>query len=339
MELRTADFDYDLPESFIAQEPLEPRDAARLMVLHREDGRIEHRIFREIGEYLRPHDVLVLNQTRVLPARLFARKESGGRAEILLLRRLDEQSWECLVGGKGLKAGRRLLLSEALEATILEEKEGALRIVRFSSPLTPELLFRLGQVPLPPYIHRPLNDPERYQTVYARQPGSVAAPTAGLHFTPRLLQELQAQGIHLAYITLHIGLDTFAPVTEDRPTEHKIHTEWCEVDEVAVETIRAARAQGGRVIAVGTTSVRALESAATESGELQPYRGDTSLFILPGYRFKVVEAMITNFHLPRSTLLMLVSAFAGRERILSAYEEAKRHQYRFYSFGDAMLIL
>ncbi|MBO9368569.1 MAG: tRNA preQ1(34) S-adenosylmethionine ribosyltransferase-isomerase QueA [Chloroflexi bacterium] len=339
MELRTADFDYDLPESFIAQEPLEPRDAARLMVLHREDGRIEHRIFREIGEYLRPHDVLVLNQTRVLPARLFARKESGGRAEILLLRRLDEQSWECLVGGKGLKAGRRLLLSEALEATILEEKEGALRIVRFSSPLTPELLFRLGQVPLPPYIHRPLHDPERYQTVYARQPGSAAAPTAGLHFTPRLLQELQAQGIHLAYITLHIGLDTFAPVTEDRPTEHKIHTEWCEVDEVAVETIRAARAQGGRVIAVGTTSVRALESAATESGELQPYRGDTSLFILPGYRFKVVEAMITNFHLPRSTLLMLVSAFAGRERILSAYEEAKRHQYRFYSFGDAMLIL
>jgi S-adenosylmethionine:tRNA ribosyltransferase-isomerase len=339
MELRTADFDYDLPESFIAQEPLEPRDAARLMVLHREDGRIEHRIFREIGEYLRPHDVLVLNQTRVLPARLFARKESGGRAEILLLRRLDEQSWECLVGGKGLKAGRRLLLSEALEATILEEKEGALRIVRFSSPLTPELLFRLGQVPLPPYIHRPLHDPERYQTVYARQPGSAAAPTAGLHFTPRLLQELQAQGIHLAYITLHIGLDTFAPVTEDRPTEHKIHTEWCEVDEVAVETICAARAQGGRVIAVGTTSVRALESAATESGELQPYRGDTSLFILPGYRFKVVEAMITNFHLPRSTLLMLVSAFAGRERILSAYEEAKRHQYRFYSFGDAMLIL
>jgi len=339
MELRTADFDYDLPESFIAQEPLEPRDAARLMVLHREDGRIEHRIFREIGEYLRPHDVLVLNQTRVLPARLFARKESGGRAEILLLRRLDEQSWECLVGGKGLKAGRRLLLSEALEATILEEKEGALRIVRFSSPLTPELLFRLGQVPLPPYIHRPLHDPERYQTVYARQPGSAAAPTAGLHFTPRLLQELQAQGIHLAYVTLHIGLDTFAPVTEDRPTEHKIHTEWCEVDEVAVETIRAARAQGGRVIAVGTTSVRALESAATESGELQPYRGDTSLFILPGYRFKVVEAMITNFHLPRSTLLMLVSAFAGRERILSAYEEARRHQYRFYSFGDAMLIL
>ncbi len=339
MELCTADFDYDLPESFIAQEPMEPRDAARLMVLHREDGRIEHRIFREIGEYLRPSDVLVLNQTRVLPARLFAHKESGGRAEILLLRRLDEQSWECLVGGKGLKAGRRLLLNETLEATILEEKEGALRIVRFSSPLTPDLLSRLGQVPLPPYIHRPLHDPERYQTVYARQPGSAAAPTAGLHFTPHLLQELQTKGIYLAYVTLHIGLDTFAPVTEERPTEHKIHTEWCEVDEAAVETVRAARAQGGRVIAVGTTSVRALESAATASGELQPYRGDTSLFILPGYRFKVVEAMITNFHLPRSTLLMLVSAFAGRERILSAYEEAKRHGYRFYSFGDAMLIL
>ncbi len=339
MKLRTADFDYDLPESLIAQEPIEPRDAARLMVLHREDGRIEHRIFREIGEYLHPGDVLVLNQTRVMPARLFAHKETGGRVEILLLRRLDEQNWECLVGGKGLKAGRRLHLNQNIQATILEEKGGALRLIRFSSPLTPDLLSRLGQIPLPPYIHHPLHDPERYQTVYARQLGSAAAPTAGLHFTPQLLEELQAKGVHLTYVTLHIGLDTFAPVTEEHPTEHKIHTEWCEVSELAIERIHAARAQGGRIIAVGTTSVRALESAAQESGELKPYQGYTSLFILPGYRFKVVEAMITNFHLPRSTLLMLVSAFAGRERILTAYEEAKRCGYRFYSFGDAMLIL
>ncbi len=337
--LRTADFNYDLPESLIAQEPIEPRDAARLMVLYREDGRIEHRIFREIGEYLRPGDVLVLNQTRVMPARLFAYKETGGRVEILLLRHVDEQTWECLVGGKGLKAGRRLHLNENIQATILEEKGGALRLIRFSSPLTPDLLSRLGQIPLPPYIHHPLHDTERYQTVYARQLGSAAAPTAGLHFTLQLLEELKAKGVHLTYVTLHIGLDTFAPVTEEYPTEHKIHTEWCEVSERAVETIYSARGQGGRVIAVGTTSVRALESAAQESGELKPYRGNTSLFILPGYRFKVVEAMITNFHLPRSTLLMLVSAFAGRERILTAYEEAKRQGYRFYSFGDAMLIL
>ncbi len=338
MMLRTSDFDYDLPESFIAQEPIEPRDRARLMVLHRADGRIEHRVFYQIGEYLRPGDVLVLNQTRVLPARLFARKETGGRVEILLLRRLDEQTWESLVGGKGLRAGRRLLLDEGLEATILAEGEGAKRVLRFSRTLD-DLLPRIGHVPLPPYIRRPVENPERYQTVYARQPGSAAAPTAGLHFTPQLLEELQAKGVKLAYVTLHIGLDTFAPVTEEVPTEHKMHTECCEVSEESAAIIHSARKSGGRVIAVGTTSVRTLETAAAESGEIRPYSGPTSLFILPGYRFKIVDAMITNFHLPRSTLIMLVSAFAGRERILQAYELAKREGYRFYSFGDAMLIL
>lgn len=338
MTLRTADFDFDLPESFIAQEPLEPRDSARLLVLDRATGHIEHRIFREIGDYLHPGDVLVLNQTRVLPARLFARKETGGRVELLLLRRLDERTWECLVGGKGLKAGRSLKLEDGVEATILAEGEGAKRIVQFSRSLD-EILPYIGHVPLPPYIHRPLSDPERYQTVYARVQGSAAAPTAGLHFTPHLLETLQAKGVRLAYVTLHIGLDTFAPVTEESPLEHKMHTEWCEIDEQNVDVIRSAQEQGGRVIAVGTTSVRTLESVATEHGKIVPYRGPTSLFILPGYRFKVVDAMVTNFHLPRSTLIMLVSAFAGRERILNAYEIAKQEGYRFFSFGDAMLIL
>ncbi|MFN3742482.1 MAG: S-adenosylmethionine:tRNA ribosyltransferase-isomerase, partial [Anaerolineales bacterium] len=225
MILRTADFDFDLPESFIAQEPLEPRDSARLMVLDRTTGHIEHRVFREIGEYLHAGDVLVLNQTRVLPARLFARKETGGRVELLLLRRLDERTWECLAGGKGLKAGRSLKLEDGLEARILVEGEGAKRIVQFSRSLD-EILPHIGHVPLPPYIRRPLSDPERYQTVYARVQGSAAAPTAGLHFTPYLLEALQAKGVHLAYLTLHIGLDTFAPVTEESPLEHKMHTEW-----------------------------------------------------------------------------------------------------------------
>ncbi len=335
--LKTSDFDYDLPQEFIAQTPAEPRDSSRLLVLHRETGKIEHRIFREIGDYLHAGDLLVLNRTRVIPARLYARKDTGGKVEILLLRREEARVWQCLVGGKGLRAGKRLTLEDGLGAEILEVLEGGERRIRFEEPVESHFP-QLGNVPLPPYIHKKLEDPERYQTVYAREPGSAAAPTAGLHFTPQLLESLQARGIRLAEVTLHVGLDTFAPVKEENPAKHRIHTEWREVSPAAAEAISAAKRAGRRVVAVGTTSVRTLESAA-EGEELRPARGSTSLFILPGYRFRVVDAMVTNFHLPKSTLIMLVSAFAGRERILQTYEIAKREGYRFYSFGDAMLIL
>ncbi len=342
-DLKTSDFDYDLPESFIAQTPLEPRDSSRLLVLHRDTGQIEHRVFREIGAYLRPNDVLVLNRTRVIPARIYARKETGGRVELLLLRRRDELTWDALVGGKGLSAGKKMQVENGPRAEVLQVLNGSERLVRFEQPIEP-FFPKVGNVPLPPYIHEKLADPERYQTVYAREPGSAAAPTAGLHFTPRLLDELQAQGVTLAYVTLHVGLDTFAPVTEERPEEHKIHTEWCELPAETADLINSARSKGGRVIAVGTTSVRTLESAARQSFRygsmtVQPYSGPTDLFILPGFEFRLVDAMITNFHLPKSTLLMLVSAFAGREQILRTYEVAKQEGYRFYSFGDAMLML
>ncbi len=339
--MRTTDFDYDLPEAYIAQEPVEPRDSARLMVLDRATGEITHAVFREIGRFLRPGDLLVANQTRVIPARLFARKPTGGKVEILLLRREAPAQWQALVRGRGLVAGKRLLLANDLEAEIVAVLDGPLRRIRFTRPLD-DTLDRLGKVPLPPYIRRPLEDPERYQTVFAREAGSAAAPTAGLHFTPRLLEELRTQGVGFATVTLHVGLDTFAPVKEDDPREHKIHTEWCEVSAETAAVINRARAAGGRIIAVGTTSVRTLETAARRArpGEVvSPWAGDTDLFILPGFRFLAVDAMITNFHLPKSTLLMLVSAFAGRERILGAYEVAKQEGYRFFSFGDAMLIL
>ncbi len=335
--MQTSDFDYHLPEPSIAQTPVEPRDSSRLLVLHRDTGELEHRIFREIGAYLRPGDLLVLNQTRVIPARIHARKETGGRVELLLLRRRDKLTWEALVGGKGLHAGRRLRIEGGPKAEVIELLDGSERLIRFSEPIEP-YFSKVGNVPLPPYIHAKLNDPERYQTVYAREPGSAAAPTAGLHFTPRLLEELQAQGVKIAYVTLHVGLDTFAPVTEEDPEEHMIHTEWCELTQATAESINQTRQAGGRVIAVGTTSVRTLESAVGQDGILA-YAGPTSLYILPGYEFKVVDALITNFHLPRSTLLMLVSAFAGRQRILETYQAAIKEGYRFYSFGDAMLIL
>lgn len=336
--LKTSDFDYSLPPEYIAQTPVEPRDSARLLVLHRDTATLEHVFFREIGKFLRPNDLLVLNQTRVIPARLFARKPTGGRVEVLLLRREDWLTWECLIGGKGLSLGKKIAIEQGPPAQIVDVLEGPRRRIRFAEPIEPYFP-RAGHVPLPPYIHEKLSDPERYQTVYARELGSAAAPTAGLHFTPRLLAELQEQGICLAYVTLHVGLDTFAPVTEENPTEHKIHTEWCSLPQETVAAINQARQRGGRVIAVGTTSVRTLESAAARQDLTAPYTGPTSLYILPGYHFKVVNAMITNFHLPRSTLLMLVSAFAGRETILKAYEIAKQKGYRFYSFGDAMLIL
>ncbi len=348
--MKTSSFDYHLPESSIAQTPVEPRDASRLLVLHRDTGALEHRVFREIGEYLKPNDLLVLNQTRVIPARIYARKATSGRVELLLLRRRDELTWEALVGGKGLGVGKRVKVENGPGAEIVEILEGSERLIKFDEPIEPYFP-KVGHVPLPPYIHAQLRDPERYQTVYARQPGSAAAPTAGLHFTPRLLEELQSNGVKIAYVTLHVGLDTFAPVTEEDPAEHKIHTEWCELPRETADVINQTKASGRRVIAVGTTSVRTLETAATQHAirntPLNPdhrslitgFSGSTSLFILPGYQFKIVDAMITNFHLPRSTLIMLVSAFVGRERILSAYETAIRAGYRFYSFGDAMLIL
>jgi len=341
--MNLSDFDYDLPESFIAQTPVEPRDASRLLVLNPQTGEVLHRRFFEIGEFLRAGDVLVFNDTRVIPARLTARKASGGRAELLLLRRRAPLTWEVLIGGKNIHLGAVLALEgeAGLQAVVLEELDGARRVVQFSKPITP-LLERIGHVPLPPYIHTPLADPARYQTVYATLPGSAAAPTAGLHFTPELIKRLEEQGVIGAFITLHVGLDTFQPVSEARIEDHPMHGEWYEVNEAAAKTISLAKREGRRVIAVGTTVVRTLESAAARGNPRQPVppiSGLTHLYIYPGYQFGVVDAMITNFHLPRSTLLMLVSAFAGRERILEAYEVAKREGYRFYSFGDAMLIL
>lgn len=336
--MKTSDFDYHLPESSIAQTPAEPRDSSRLLVLNRGADELEHRAFRDILDYLCAGDLLVLNQTRVIPARIFARKETGGKVELLLLRRRDLLTWEALVGGKGLRVGKKVLVENGPQAEIIELLKGSERLIRFSEPIEP-YFSQVGHVPLPPYIHEKLSDPERYQTVYARVPGSAAAPTAGLHFTPRLLGEVQAKGVSVAYVTLHVGLDTFAPVTEDDPEEHRIHTEWCELPRETADAINVARVAGGRVIAVGTTSVRTLESAGVGQDGILPFLGPTSIYILPGYTFKVVDMMITNFHLPKSTLIMLVSAFAGRERILSAYETAINAGYRFYSFGDAMLIL
>jgi S-adenosylmethionine:tRNA ribosyltransferase-isomerase len=351
--MKTSDFDYHLPESSIAQTPAEPRDSSRLLVLHRDTGDVEHRLFRDVSLFLQPNDLLILNQTRVIPARIFAHKSTGGRVELLLLRRRDALTWESLVGGKGLRVGTKVNVDVesddssrrntksgdfSLQAEIIELLEGSERLIQFSEPIEP-YFSKVGSVPLPPYIHEKLTDPERYQTVYAKEPGSAAAPTAGLHFTPQLLDELKAKGVNIAYVTLHVGLDTFAPVTEDDPATHVIHTEWCELSQQTADLINQTKQSGGRVIAVGTTSVRTLESAMVGRDTISSYMGATSLFILPGYTFKIVDVMITNFHLPKSTLLMLVSAFAGREKILETYETAIKAGYRFYSFGDAMLIV
>jgi S-adenosylmethionine:tRNA ribosyltransferase-isomerase len=340
--LKTSDFDYHLPPDRIAQTPAEPRDASRLLVLPRDGSEVQHAIFHDLGRYLRPGDLLVLNETRVIPARLYARKvPTGGRVELLLLRRLDEHAWEALVGGKRVQKGLRLEVEAGPQAEVIDTLDGSRRIVRFAEPLEPYLV-QAGHVPLPPYIHASLQDPERYQTVYSRSPGSAAAPTAGLHFTRQLMESLQAQGVGFARLTLHVGLDTFAPVTEADPGHHHMHTEWCQLTPEAAALVNATRRQGGRVIAVGTTSVRTLESAAhlaTPGDTVAPGDGPSDLYILPGYNFLAVDVMLTNFHLPRSTLIMLVSAFAGRERLLAAYELAVQQGYRFYSFGDAMLIL
>jgi len=348
--MKTADFDYELPEELIAQTPIEPRDASRLMVLDHVTGAIEHRIFRDIVEYIRPGDVLVANDSRVIPARLFARKvPTGGRVELLLLRRRDERTWEALTKGRRVRRGTKVefltadkFASSGITGEVVELLEEGRRLIEFDRPIE-LLLDELGVMPLPPYIHEPLREPERYQTVYARVEGSVAAPTAGLHFTPELMERIKAKGAKFAFVTLHVELDTFRPVREERVEDHKMHSEYCELKPEVAGQLNRAKAEGGRIIAVGTTSVRVLETAAQktrgEDSPFAPYRGWTDLFIYPGYRFRAIDALITNFHLPRSTLLMLVSAFAGREFVLRAYQEAIHRRYRFYSFGDAMLIL
>ena len=340
--MRTSDFDYELPQERIAQTPVSPRHDSRLLVLDRSDGSIEHVKFWDIDRFLQPGDLLVINETRVIPARIYAHKKpGGGKAELLLLKKQDHQTWRVLGGGKGLKVGRRLSIEGGPDAEIIRVLDGPERLVRFNEPIEP-YLDQVGHVPLPPYIHTKLDDPERYQTVYAKKPGSAAAPTAGLHFTPPLMKKLSDAGIEFVHLTLHVGLDTFAPVTEEDPSEHKIHTEWCELSLKAAEKINAAKEAGKRVVAVGTTSVRTLETAAKQAGEGQvvaPFTGPTQLFILPGFDFKVVDALVTNFHLPKSSLIMLVSAFARRELILATYQKAVEMDYRFFSFGDAMLIL
>lgn len=342
--MKLEDFDYELPEEFIAQEPLDDRAAAKLMVLSKESGAVEHRVFSDVTSLLKPGDCLVLNDTRVIPARLIGAKEkTGGAIEMLLLKRINTTDWEvALKPGKRAKEGARFCFGEngELKAEILSIVEGGNRIVRFEfSGLFENVLDRLGQIPLPGYIKKELGDKEMYQTVYAKYSGSAAAPTAGLHFTDELLDKIRGMGVDTAFVTLHVGLGTFRPVKVENIEEHTMHSEHFFIDSSAAEKINRAKKNGGRIIAVGTTSCRTLESAADENGLVAPCETDTSIFIYPGYRFKSVDALITNFHLPKSTLMMLISAFAGREKVMNAYEEAKKNGYRFFSFGDAMFIV
>ena len=334
--MKTSDFDYELPSELIAQTPIEPRDHSRLLVVNRADESIAHRHFYDLPDLLCKGDVLVFNDSRVLPARLFGHRVGCyGKVEMLLLRRVEPSLWEVLVKpSRRIDAGARIEL-DGLQCEVIERKEGAIRIVRFSDE---EALERAGKVPLPPYIRRPIADPERYQTVYARVKGSAAAPTAGLHFTPELLRRLQDKGVDFAFTTLHVGLDTFVPVRVDDPHKHHIHKEYCQLSPEVARQLSQAKSQGRRIIAVGTTSVRVLEQASVD-GEIRPFDGWADLFILPGYKFNTVDTMITNFHLPRTTLVMMVSAFAGRALISKAYEEAINERYRFYSFGDAMMMV
>ncbi len=336
------DFNYELPEELIAQDPLEDRSASRLMILDKETGEIRHKVFRDITEELRPGDCLVINNTKVIPARLFGVKEgTGASIEILLLKRRENNIWETLARpGKKAKPGTVLSFGGGLlKGTVVDVAEEGNRLIQFSyEGIFEEILDRLGQMPLPPYITHPLKDKNRYQTVYAKYDGSAAAPTAGLHFTEALLEQIRAKGVEIASVTLHVGLGTFRPVKVEKIEEHHMHSEFYRIEQEEAEKINRARETGHRVIAVGTTSCRTLESAADESGHLEAGSGWTDIFIYPGYRFKCVDALITNFHLPQSTLVMLVSALAGREHILAAYEEAVRERYRFFSFGDAMLI-
>jgi len=337
-----SDFDYDLPAEMIAQEPVRPRDHSRLLVLHRESGAIEHRRFLDFPDYLRAEDVAVFNDTRVFPARLKGRREpSGAAVEALLLREVEPGVWEALVRpGRRVRIGDELSFGGGeLRAQVVERTAGGGRLLKLSAGEEDleKALEEIGETPLPPYIHRPLKRPEDYQTMYARRRGSSAAPTAGLHFTPRAMRALAERGVGIAWVTLHIGLATFRPMREEEVERHQMHREWCSVPAETVTAIEQARARGGRCIAIGTTTARTLE-AASRGGSLQPFEGETDIFIMPGHRFQAIDALLTNFHMPRSTLLLLTCAFGGRERVLAAYREAMREGYRFLSFGDAMLI-
>lgn len=341
--MKRQDFYYDLPEELIAQDPLEDRSSSRLLVLDKETGKTTHHVFKEITEYLQEGDCLVINDTKVLPARLIgAKAETNAKIEVLLLKRKENNVWETLVKpGKKAKVGAKINFGDGLlTGEVIDIVEEGNRLIQFSfEGIFEEILDQLGQMPLPPYITHQLEDKNRYQTVYARHTGSAAAPTAGLHFTPELLEEIQKKGVDIARVTLHVGLGTFRPVKVDEITDHHMHSEFFQIDEEAAEKINRAKESGHRVICVGTTSCRTVESAADETGHLQACSGWTEIFIYPGYKFKVLDCLITNFHLPESTLIMLVSALAGREPVLAAYKEAVRERYRFFSFGDAMLIV
>lgn len=343
MELKKSDFYFDLPQELIAQDPLEDRSASRLLHLDKVTGDVSHHVFKEVPEFLKPGDCLVLNNTKVIPARLLGQREgTGGHVEVLLLSRKESDVWETLVRpGKKCKPGTRLTFGDGiLKAEVLETLEDGNRRIRFYyDGIWEEVLDRLGEMPLPPYITHKLKDKNRYQTVYAKYEGSAAAPTAGLHFTKELLAQIEAQGIKIVYVTLHVGLGTFRPVKEENVLDHHMHSEWYQVTPEAANVINETKAAGGRVICVGTTSCRTIESASDEDGKVKAGSGDTQIFIYPGYHFKVLDGLITNFHLPESTLVMLVSALAGRERVLAAYQEAIKERYRFFSFGDAMIIL
>ena len=341
-ELKTEDFRYDLPEELIAQTPLMQRDASRLLVLNRETGETCHRHFYDIYDYLQPGDCLVMNDSRVLPARLLGRRPSGGAVELLLLRDMGNKQCECLAKpGRKLQPGQEVIFGGGeLTATVISVLEDGNRLVEFHyEGIFLEVLERLGKMPLPPYIKAQLEDQERYQTVYSRKVGSAAAPTAGLHFTPELMEKLRNKGVSIAYVTLHVGLGTFRPVKVENVLDHHMHSELCILPEETAAVLNKTRAEGGRIICVGTTSCRTLESLALPDGTFVPSSKWTDIFIYPGYSFRAMDGLITNFHLPESTLVMLVSAFAGRENVLSAYEEAVREKYRFFSFGDAMLVL
>ena len=340
-ELKTSDFYYDLPEELIAQTPAEPRDSSRLLVYHRAEKRVEHKIFHDVIDYLKAGDVLVVNRTRVLPARLYAHTENGGRVEVLLLKRLQLDEWEVLVKpGKKCKVGVKLTVNEELSLEVTGVTDSGERHVKFFyEGAFEDVLSRVGTVPLPPYIREKLKNPERYQTVYSKENGSAAAPTAGLHFTPELLDRIRAKGVQIVEVLLHVGLGTFRPVKAENIADHKMHSEYYEVSAQAAETVNCAKREGRRIIAVGTTSVRTLETVADENGFLRAGKGETAIFLYPPYKFKCVDALITNFHLPESTLLMLVSCLCSREEIMQVYEAAVKERYRFFSFGDAMMIV